>query len=235
MSRHHVEVMSITTLPHDVFLLINDYLLPSELILCRCVSKAFFIAFTEPNLNRKALQCHFPRARETRESREQLDDGSMDWGNIFAKVASRYHYLKSGKPRSSRSLPLAKSLVAPAWSRYYPVAPWDQYLSFQGKFAPFHYTDPLWTYEDGILIFPCATSQSYVIYEVITGTSKEIDLVPQDRVVRRIRLKDSVLVVEWCENQPYKASLEYLCHRYYGTAYDLSYENYSNEWSVVFR
>jgi len=227
--------MSITSFPSDIFLLITAYLSPSDLIFCRRLCKEFRIAFTEPDLCRHALRCHFPRARETRETRERLDDGSIDWSDLFAKVASRYYYLKAGKPMSSERLSLARSLVAPTWSRYYPVATWDQHLSFEGRFAPFHYTDPLWTYENGILIFPCATSQSYVLYELVTRTSKKINFVPEGKVVRRIRLKDSVLVVEWCETEPYKANLQNLCHRYFGTAYDLGYDNASNGWNIVFR
>jgi len=227
--------MSISSLPIDVFFLINAYLSPSDLLLCRRISKEFRTVFTDSNLNRQALQCHFPKARETRHSHERVDDGSVNWCDLFAKVASRYQYLEAGQPRSAVRLPMAKSLVAPPWSRYYPVATWDQYLSFEGSLAPFHYADTLWTYEDGILVFPCATSQSYVLYEVVTGRSKRVHLFPDHKIVRRIRLKDSVLVAEWCESDPYEASLGHMCHRHFGTAYDISYDGVSNEWNVVFR
>ncbi len=40
---------SITELPHDIFMLILWYLSPRTCIICRSVSKQWFITFTEDN------------------------------------------------------------------------------------------------------------------------------------------------------------------------------------------
>jgi len=147
---HHRLKMSITALPNDIFLLIIAYLSPKELILSRRVSKQFHDAFTEFELNRHALVQHYPRARELRHA-DQND--SADWPSLFAKVAGRYHHLKSGIPRSVKKLPLERTFIIPQWSQNYGVEPWQRDLKFEKKEAPFHYPDTLWTYEEGLLIF----------------------------------------------------------------------------------
>jgi hypothetical protein len=113
--------MNITAFPNDIFFLIITYLSPKELILSRRVSKQFHDAFTQPDLSRHVLVSHYPRAREVRIVDQ---NASVDWASIFAKVASRYHHLKSGIPKGIEKLPLGRSFVVPQWARYYPVAPW---------------------------------------------------------------------------------------------------------------
>jgi len=227
--------MDITTLPKDIFLLIIAYLSPKDLILNRRVSNQFHAAFTESDLNRYVLLQHYPRVRELRGVNQ---DGywSVDWTNVFSKVASRYHYLKTGLPRGIERLALGKSFIIPQWARHYPVSPWHRHLQFEEKTAPFHYPDPLWTYDEGILIFPSAQRQRYELYALESGTVHEAELKSEGKIVRRIRLKERVLVVEWCENEAYHQLNENeMVYRHFATAYDVLEDASTRRWSTRFR
>jgi hypothetical protein len=225
--------MTITALPNDIFLLIIAYLSPKELILSRRVSKQFHDAFTEFELNRHALVQHYPRARELRHADQ---NGSADWPSLFAKVAGRYHHLKSGIPRSVKKLPLARSFIVPQWSQNYGVAPWQRHLQFEEKQAPFHYPDTLWTYEEGLLIFPSADLQRYALYDLDAGIVSEVNFEPEKKIVRRLRLHERVLVVEWCENHPYHQLNENeMVYRHFATAYDVVKGVAEGEWRIAFR
>ncbi|KAH7416962.1 F-box domain protein [Cadophora sp. MPI-SDFR-AT-0126] len=221
--------MDITKLPNDLFRLVLEYLSPEELIRSRRVSKQFNAALRETDLCRHLLLEHFPRSRE---ARSVTVCPLQDWGHEFLRVATRYHHLKCGEPTSVEKLPLAKSLVLPAWSRNFPIAP---YLQFEDKTSPFHYPDTLWTYNDGILILPSTEAQSYAIYDVTVGSKSSINLETDKKIVRRIRLKDGVLIVEWCEHEPYHQLNENeMVYKHFATAYDVKNTN-GGQWSISFR
>jgi hypothetical protein len=228
-----LRAMDITTFPNDIFLIIISYLSPSDIILNRSISKSFHAAFTEPKLCRYVLQQHYPRVRELRHTG---DGEPTNWSHILAKVTARYHYLQAGKPRSIQKLALGKSFVVPKWARYYPVAKWAQHLQFEEKTAPFHYPDTMWTYEDGLLVFPSAKLQKYVLYDLCTGFTGNITHETEGKIMRRMNLKDRVLIVEWCEGDAYHQLNENeLVYRHFATAYDLVQDPRTQGWSTVFR
>jgi hypothetical protein len=225
--------MSITSLPNDIFLLIVAYLSPVDVILCRRVDKAFNAAFLESDLNRQLLLRIYPRVRELRATSGPDD---VDWAQVFARVAARYYHLQAGNPRVVEKLALGKSFVVPEWARSYPVGTWQRYLQFEEKTAPFHYPDPLWTYDDGLLIFPSANFQRYELYDLSAGTLSEIDFESEGKIVRRMRLKDGVLIVEWCEQEPYHQLNESeMVHRHFATAYDINHDEENRTWCLTFR
>ncbi|KAF4627368.1 hypothetical protein G7Y89_g10787 [Cudoniella acicularis] len=223
--------MNITELPNDIFLLIVANLSPEDIILSRRVCKQFNAAFTESELSRHVLLQHYPRVRELR----NVDDNNVIWSNVLSRVASRYHYLKAGTPRGIERFALGKSLVVPEWSRFYPVAPWQRHLQFEEKVAPFHYPDTLWTYDEGILVFPSTELQQYAIYDLNAGTLSQIDIESEKKTVRRIRLIEKVLVVEWCEPEAYHQLNENeTVHRHFATAYDVRQDD-EGRWNAIFR
>jgi len=223
--------MNITTLPNDLFLLIIAYLSPKELILSRRVSKQFHDAFAELELNRYVFLQHYPRARELRNADQ---DAPVDWSALFSKVSGRYHYLENGIPRSIEKLPLARSFVVPQWSRNYGVAPWQRHLQFEEKEAPFHYPDTLWTYEEGLLIFPSADLERYALYDLEAGIVSGVEFESEKKIVRRLRLHERVLVVEWCENDPYHQLNENeMVYRHFASSYDVV--RLDGEWKTAFR
>jgi hypothetical protein len=225
--------MNITELPNDIFLLIVAYLSPTDLILNRCVSRGFYSTFTESELSRHFLLQHYPRARELHDADPSK---SKDWARIFARVASRYHHLKAGTPRRIEKLALWKSLQLPSWARFYPIAPWQRYLQFEEKTAPFHYPDPLWTFDEGLLVLPSSARQRYLLYDLGAGTFSNVDFESEKKIVRRIRLNQKVLVVEWCEPEAYHQLNENeIVFRHFATAFDIVKDVQKDKWNVVFR
>lgn len=226
--------MDSTSLPNDVFLLIIAYLSPQDLILSRSVSKSFNSAFTSSDLNRQALLWHYPRSREFR----LLDPtGPNDWANVFAQVASRYHYLKAGTPREIEKLPLGMSAALPEWSRHRGIAPWNRHLQFEEKSSKFCFADTLWTYDGGVLVFPSAKEASYVVYDLESGVMSKVEFGRDGRIARRMTLKRRVLVVEWCEGEPWhQLNEQEIVYRHFCTTYDLvKDESEENKWKLAFR
>lgn len=230
--------MDITGLPNDIFIIITSFLEPADCIRCRKVNRRFNYAFTDPDFCRTFVGQHYSRAREVRNA-----DSRSDWSEVLSKVAARYHFLEAGKPRSIERLALASSLVLPAWSRRYGVSPWHRILHFEGKEVPFHYPDTLWTYDDSLLIYPSANQQRYLLRDFNSSITQAIAIHQLGKVIRRIRLQDRVLVIEWCEPEPYhqlNAENEWI-HRHFATAYDILQDdagnwsaNLRNEWRIHF-
>lgn len=226
--------MDITTLPNDVFIIIVSFLGPQDCIRCRRVNRNFNRVFTDDtdySLCKYIVQRHYPRAREVRDAGQY-----SDWAHILSKVAARYHFLRSGKPRSIEKLALASSLVLPAWARRYSVAPWQRILHFEDKSAPFHYPDTLWTYDNGILLFPSSTHQRYVLRDFNSSTTQAIPVNPLGKVIRRISLRNRLLILEWCEPEPYHQlnAEDERVHRHFATFYDILQDD-TGIWTARFR
>ncbi|CAG8972933.1 hypothetical protein HYALB_00001353 [Hymenoscyphus albidus] len=226
--------MVLTELPNEIFLLIVDQLGPKDLILHRRVNKQFHTAFTENELNYHFLQHHFPRVKELRHVEDWR--ARTDWSEQFSRVVRRYHHLQSGRPRGIEIAGLGKSFIAPTWSRSYPVVPWRRHLQFEEKTAQFHYPDTLWTYDDGLLVFPSAELKSYAVYDLSARILNEIDIDSGNKIVRRIRLKEKTLIIEWCETEPYHQLNEYeKVHRHFTTSYDICLDPRTGKYQSIFR
>ncbi|KAF3768970.1 hypothetical protein M406DRAFT_250138 [Cryphonectria parasitica EP155] len=173
---------------------------------------------------------------------------SPDWTGTFALVASRYHHLRTATARSIEKIRLG-STTGPDYNRdvFYPVAPWDRYLRLDNKTAPFHYPDPSWCYgqdedgddddEDGgaaaVLVYRIHPADvvdevrehiyPWRLLDLDTSEAVEIPFpCDQDRIVRRVRLAEGVLVFEWCERLPYhQLNDREECHRHYVSAFDI--------------
>lgn len=226
--------MILTDLPSEIFLLIVDQLSPKDLIANRRVNKQFHEAFTENELNHHFLLQHYPRVKELR----HVEDWRAyeNWSEEFLGVARRYHHLQSGRPRGIERAGLGKSFLVPSWSRSYPVVPWRRHLQFEEKTALFHYPDTLWTYDDGLLVFPSAELKSYAVYDLGGRIMNEIDIDSKNKIVRRIRLKEKTLIVEWCEPDSYHQLNEYeKVHRHFATSYDICLDSQSGKFQAIFR
>lgn len=130
---------------------------------------------------------------------------------------------------------MGKSSV-PKWLHYCPVAQWERHLQVQELTATFHYPDPLWTYDEGLLIFPSAKSRQYEIYDVGVERMEKIELELESKIVRRIRLKQKVFVVEWCEEEPHhQLNEKEMVYRHFATVDDISQDDLTGRWSSKFR
>lgn len=181
------------------------------------------------------IDADYPRARELHLSQD-TPKSPIDWAETFKRAATRYHYLNRGAPRAVETLSLAKSFILPEWCRNYPIAPWQRHLRFDESTASFHYPDTLWTYDEGLLIFPSTELKQYALYDLEAGTMAGIDIRSKSKVIRRISLKEKVLLVEWCEQQPYHQLNENeTVYRHFATAFDVVQDQESRTWNVVLR
>lgn len=162
---------------------------------------------------------------------------SPDWTVTFANVARRYHHLRTATSWTVEAIKLGSTEQGPS-RMFYPVAIWDRFLRLDDKTAPFHYPDPAWCYsqDDGLLVYHSAASEETDGADPQKRTScpwRLLDLengqevvVPftqgEDRIVRRVRLCNRVLILEWCEREAYhQLNDREECHRHFVTALDV--------------
>lgn len=163
-----------------------------------------------------------------------------DWTSTFTTVASRYHHLCTATPRSIDKIRIGTTTGS--WNdggSFFGVGTWDRYLRLDDKEAPFHYPDPSWCYsqDDGVLVYHVhpddivreedrvrAYYYPWRLLDLATGRSTEIPFPhdPNERIVRRVRIQERVLVLEWCERQAYhQLNDREECHRHVVTAFDV--------------
>ncbi|KAK8137688.1 F-box domain protein [Apiospora sp. TS-2023a] len=210
-------------LPQDVFLLIITYLSARDSVACRSISRAWHDAFTSEDASLVLLRWHFPRSREAR----ALALGTKPPGArresaaaVFAKVALRYHHLRQAKPRLIEKIDVVQEATHRDLHR--GVAPWDRILRWNDNEAIFQYSDPTWCMDDGLLVYPGLDGGQYVAYDLETQRHFHVPFDNSDKIVRRVRLACGVLVIEWCEREPYHQLNEReVVHRTFATAYDV--------------
>lgn len=171
-----------------------------------------------------------------------------DWTVTFANVARRYHHLRTATPWTVEAIKLGSTEQGPS-RMFYPVAIWDRFLRLDDKTAPFHYPDPAWSYsqDDGLLVYHSAAAHGeaagadqqagascpWRLRDLETGREAVVPF-PQgeDRIVRRVRLCDRALVLEWCEREAYhQLNDREECHRHFVTVFDVAWER-REAWAV---
>lgn len=183
------------------------------------------------------------RGQQRHDDRGSGDDAkvvwSPDWTVTFATVARRYHHLRTATPWTIEAIKLGSTEQGPS-RMFYPVAIWDRFLRLDDKTAPFHYPDPAWSYsqDDGLLVYHSAALEDtagvdeqtapcpWRLRDLETGEQVVVPF-PQgeDRIVRRVRLCDRVLVLECCEREAYhQLNDREECHRHFVTAFDVVWE-----------
>lgn len=162
----------------------------------------------------------------------QNESQEPDWTATFALVASRYHHLRAATPRSVEKIKIGTTST----DRFYGVATWDRYLRLDDKTARFHYPDPSWCYsqDDGLLVYHVhpdhvkdEVRQSIYPWRLLDLATRSEAEVPfphdDDRIVRRLRLADGVLVFEWCERLAYhQLNDRERCHRHFVSAFGIT-------------
>ncbi|KAI2621103.1 hypothetical protein GGR54DRAFT_600225 [Hypoxylon sp. NC1633] len=237
-SNHDLKINDLTDLPNDVFLLVSSYLSAHDCVLCRRVSRAWFQAFTNADTSWNFMRWHFSRSREMRKAAEELGE-KPDWTRIFAKVARRYYYLRSAKPRSTEKIDVVRE--APFNGEFRGVAPWNRWLQWNDSTATFQQKDSTWCVDDGLLVYQEAVSERYVAYDLETRHRFPVAFDALWKTVRRVRLADGVLVIEWCERDSYhRLNDRETVHRHFATAFDV-YRRLSSSsdarfpWDITFR
>ncbi|KAL7628126.1 hypothetical protein AAE478_002324 [Parahypoxylon ruwenzoriense] len=220
----------LTNLPNDLFLLISSYLSPQDCVLCRRVSRAWLAAFTNPDASRDFMRWHFSRSREMRRAALELrerPDWTPDWARVFAKVARRYYYLRSARPRLVEKVDVTQEPPPPGRgllkAAFRGVAPWNRWLRWNDSTAVFQHRDPAWCVDDGLLVYHEPFSGRYVAYDLETRHRFEVPFDTADKTVRRLRFTCGLLVVEWCEREAYhQLNDRETVHRHFATAFDVA-------------
>jgi hypothetical protein len=227
--------MGILDLPYTLFAGIVSLLPATDALVCRRTSRGFYEALTRSELCEMLIRLHYPRSREgrrllrrrMREHEHEHGDGhgngeqdeQDDWAAVFARLTRRYAHLGLARPWRIEKLATTKTRDAP-WLR--GVTPWERILRLDANTAKFQHEDPAWTMsaEDGLLVYPPAgppmapTCRPFRMRDLDLGIEVEVPFDVEDgRVVRRVRLRCGILVLEWCEHETNG--------RHFATAYDV--------------
>lgn len=238
-------------LPRDLFLLISELLEPKDLVRCRRVSRAWNEAFRNPDILLPLFKRHFPWAQEFKD----LQPGSSKDGSsltadsirhVFDQVVARYDHLQRGTPRSVQRHSLCGEMGW-SWERqFYPVQPWEGHASHYLGEVDRQFTESMWTYEDGLLVFPSADHWMLMLVDLSSDKQFLVPFVLDGRVIRRVRLQKRLLVVEWAEPKAFHWLNESDgVHRHFASSFDvIPSDNYDrdgrwhiiprNEWKIMF-
>lgn len=170
-----------------------------------------------------------------------------DWAADLADVTRRYLNLCAARPRTIQKIYMLPEIphTYDSYSNrlhYRGVSTWNRRLEVDDRMTPFDYPDPMWSYsrEDGLLLFPgerLATDReefigdpefdtrsqfAYVVLDVDTGDRTRVPFDVVGKAIRRVRLAEGVVVIEWADAEPYRQFNGYEdVHRHYATAFDV--------------
>ncbi|KAM0332487.1 hypothetical protein ACHAQA_002769 [Verticillium albo-atrum] len=217
-------MFALAELPETLFLEILEYLSPSQVVLCRLISRDVYLALGRPDVCRRLLLSLLPHTHEARLLRFLNGDGddamihSKDWPAIFVAAARRHHHLTQAKPYFVQELPILKDPAA-----FEEVTPWNRHLRLNEHNAPLHHQDPVWTYgkEEALLVFP-TLGHEYRALDLATGHEYTVPFHIKDKLIRRVRLNEGLLVFEWAEQEAFHQLNEgEMVHRHFATAFDV--------------
>ncbi|KZF25963.1 hypothetical protein L228DRAFT_2087 [Xylona heveae TC161] len=225
--------MDFTNLPFDVVIGIVRLLEFADIARCRRVCASWSKAFSHPELLRDVLLWSVPLAREVKYLKKLEQSGLRSalerrWSEIFQDVAPRWDALKKARPRSTQRI----SFYRPSASNsplVYDVAPWHRIDSSRKFFPEFDEADRQWTYSDGFLVFPEPTNGDYLVLDLHSrGILGKVPFLRKGKTVRRIRLNENILAIEWAEEQPFHQLSplhpEELVHRHFVSIFQLETE-----------
>ena len=231
------------TLPPEILLLISRHLDAQDIYNCQRTCQQWRRAFGSPVLLKDTLIRRYHQAREVRNLVAMGAPDSVEtWAATFERVHTRYAALKLGKYRSQRKINLdvrkGPHFTPTLFTNQCPVSHWErefgvpfEYRSRRArreKRQPSEAREPFWSYDAGLLVHVDQGLSAYVVLHIESDTSATIPFDRSDRVVRRVRLKNNVVVFEWAESQPYHQlnPMEEV-HRHFVTAFDVV-PNFSN-------
>ncbi|KAJ5921693.1 hypothetical protein N7454_009167 [Penicillium verhagenii] len=221
-------------LPRDIFWLILAYLSPADLVRCRRVSRSWNEAFSNPDILVPLMRRHFFWTDEVKKLPTSFID-TKDYGvrSLFDQVATRYHHLEHGKPRFIQKYRLCDDFGGAGDREWYQVQPWESHASHIRQTVDRLFSEALWTYEDGLLVYPSAHHQCLVLMDLSNDRHFMIPFIVHGRVVRRVRLQKRLLVVEWAEPKAFHwLNDSDGVHRHFASSFDLKRKS-DNGWSIV--
>ncbi|PGH16032.1 hypothetical protein AJ79_02012 [Helicocarpus griseus UAMH5409] len=244
--------LDIGLLPRDIFLIILNQLSHMDVIQCRRVSRSWNAAFSNPCNLYPWLKYAFPLAREFRQSQHnqlpkdgpEISPHDDHWRKLFNRISARYFHLSCGKPQSVERYKVWPSYtenILPG-ARLYPVPPWEAHSSHTHSKPDTIFGDCFWTYEDGLLAYISRDDACVLLRDLETSSAFRVPFILDDRVIRRIRLKDRLLLIEWAEADAFHwlNGLDSV-HRHFASSFDIKPcpmggwdISFRNEWKIMF-
>ncbi|CRG90403.1 hypothetical protein PISL3812_07447 [Talaromyces islandicus] len=238
-------------LPQELFQMIVGYLEPVDIVRCRRVSRTWCEAFVNPASLIPITKERFRLAKEVRElchtgasagSEEYSEKRLRQWRVVFDNVCERYYRLAHGRPRSVQKFNLqGNNDHGKCGYRTFGVSPWETHSSHFGDNIDMFFDQALWTYEEGLVVFPNEDEGGLTLLDLETQLTFMVPFVTAEKVIRRLRLHDRLLVIEWAENEPFHWLNERdSVHRHYATSFDVTQDGCGwvitlrNEWKIMF-
>ncbi|PGH06867.1 hypothetical protein GX51_02112 [Blastomyces parvus] len=236
----------ITLLPRDVFLMILSYLSYIDVIYCRRASKSWNAAFGNPSNLYPFLKWNFPLARELRGRHQDkalnnehgIPRDDNNWRNLFNQISARYFHLHLGRPQSIERYkvwPNYTQNIRPG-SRLYPVPPWEFHSSHLTSKPDRIFEDCFWTYEDSLVAFVSRDDMCVLLLDLETSKTFTVPFDMDNKVMRRIRLQNRFLIIEWAEADAFHwlNALDSV-HRHFASSFDITAGPLTGEWEITFR
>ena len=262
--------MNLPDLPTDLFLIVTRFLDPIDIVRCRFVSKSWYREFIDESFLRDVLVREYGESQDVRALSElglkhMVPSGSdigqfRDiWRRSFDRVIARKRALKSGRPQHVTKRRLRDGLTtllekqSSSQHSHIPVFPWNRYHTLADQHGigyvsvrieeqmPTDLLETEWTYDSGLLVYlDMIEIHAYILLDIEQDTMAVVPFDIEDRIVRRIRLKHNLLLLEWAEKEPYHKlnELEEV-HRHYVTAFDVRSAKdcfpWLSQWQITFR
>jgi hypothetical protein len=230
-------------LPRDLFWMILAYLEPDEIIRCRRVSRAWNEAFSNPVVLLPLLKIQFPWTKEVQDLGSDTSAQDQDQGRrLYDQVASRYSHLERGRPRSIQKLPLCEDFGSSGDREWYQVQPWESHASHMRRLVDRQFSEALWTFEEGLLVYPSAEHQCLVLRDLETDRQFMVPFIIRGKVIRRVRLQKRLLVIEWAEPKAFHwLNDSDGVHRHFASSFEVTRRDNEgwnivprNEWKIMF-
>ncbi|KAJ6119247.1 hypothetical protein N7523_003527 [Penicillium sp. IBT 18751x] len=227
-------------LPRDIFWLLLGYLDPVDLIRCRRVSHAWNEAFSNPAILVPSLKRRYPWTREAQAL--EWDDKDPRSPTVYDQVVARYDHLQRGKPRSVQKYRLCDDFGSSGDREWFQVQPWELHASHMRQVVDRQFSEALWTYEDGLLVYPSADHQCLVLMDLSSDRQFMVPFIVRGKVVRRVRIQMRLLVVEWAEPKAFHwLNDSDGVHRHFASSFDVKSDDRGgwrivprNEWKIMF-
>lgn len=148
---------------------------------------------------------------------------------LFDQVASRYHYLGRGEPRSIQKYKMKDDTIM-KMHEWYPVKPWSYHESHKNTTVDRPFSEPFWTVEDNLVVYPSDQKRSLLLMDLETDRQYKVPFTLNGKVIRRVRLQKRVLVVEWADQKTFHG-LENIVHCYFASSFDVT-KSENDDWDI---
>ncbi|KAJ5601103.1 hypothetical protein N7510_010637 [Penicillium lagena] len=224
----------LATLPLDLFWVITSQLSFYDVARCRQVSRSWNEAFCSASILVPLAKRWFlgtPEADEIIARSSDIDN--TECRRLFDQVASRWHRMSIQKPRSLQKYQLCDDFGSNGEREWFPIPPWESHASHFSDLVDRPFGEAMWTCADHLLVYPSAHHQCLVLMDLETDRHFMVPFIVHGKVVRRVRLQNQVLVVEWAEPQAFHwLNDSDGVHRHFASSFDVT-RNSDDGWSIV--